>query len=92
MSRTAIRRMLDRPAAMPAAGVMEPGRGFKRIVVACEPALFDRVNHLAAASGVSFAEAVRQLLDRGLNASGVDRERYDRVMASLARGQQPGQA
>lgn len=80
---SAIRRLLDRPApALPAQGVSQ-GRSMKRIVVACEPALFDRINLLAAASGVPFAEAVRQLLERGIDNS-VDRTRYDRAMATLA--------
>lgn len=82
MARTsAVRRLLDRPATLPAQGVIN-GRSHKRIVVACEPALFDRVNMLAGASGVSFAEAVRQLLERGLDNS-VDRSRYDRALADL---------
>lgn len=76
MSRSAaavVQPTLERPDLGLAKGTLARGARHKRIVVAVEPQLFDRVAYLAAASGVPFAEAVRQLLDRGLQASGVKR-------------------
>lgn len=61
----ALHRLLTYPAAVPARGSAQRA-GVKRIVVSVEQGLFDRVAMLAAASRVPFAEAVRQLLERGL--------------------------
>lgn len=65
--------VLDRPDVGLAKGTLSPTGRRKRIVIAVDPPLFDRVAYLAAASGVPFAEAARQLLERGLQASGVKR-------------------
>ena len=83
----ALQRLLSRPATHAARGVVEPGRapGNKRIVVSIEANLFDRVALLASASGVSFAEAVRQLIERGFEQS-VASERARRAIDRLASG------
>jgi hypothetical protein len=50
---------------LPARG-MADRPGTKRIVVAVDDEIFDRINLLAGALQIKFAEATRILLDRGL--------------------------
>jgi len=57
--------LLSAPPGGQAKGSIQNGR--KRIVIALDTHLFDRVSMLAAASRVSFGEAARQLIERGLD-------------------------
>lgn len=78
---SALQHLLHAPALKPARGsVRSPD--VKRIVVTIDAGTFDRMAMLAAASRVSFAEATRQLLERGLEDSGVPRRR--RIPRALA--------
>jgi predicted NAD/FAD-dependent oxidoreductase len=56
--------LLQAPPVRPVRG--SPQGSGRRIVLKLSAGTFDRVAMLAAASGVSFAEAVRQLIARGL--------------------------
>jgi hypothetical protein len=60
----ALQVLLTRPLSPRARGTRQ-GAG-RRIVLKLDDATFERVSLLAAASGVPFAEAVRQLVVRGL--------------------------
>lgn len=57
--------LLSAPPGNQAKGSIQSGR--KRIVIALDVHLFDRIGMLAAASRVSFGEAARQLIERGLD-------------------------
>ncbi len=59
-----LQALLDQPAGRLVLGSKQ-GAG-RRIVLKFDEATFQRVALLAAASNVSFAEAVRQLVKRGL--------------------------
>lgn len=59
-----LQNLLSAPPVHPARGSPQ-GQG-RRIVLKLDAGTFERVSLLAAASGVSFAEAVRQLVQRGL--------------------------
>lgn len=74
LSNPALHHLLRTPSSHPARGTAS-SRDVKRIVVTLDVATFDRVAMLAAASRVSFAEATRQLLVRGLNAGQAPRRR-----------------
>lgn len=65
-----LRRLLDVPPAASARGTVKPGRPhIKRCVITLPAVTFDRISMLAAASRVSFAEAIRQLVERGFDAT-----------------------
>lgn len=62
------RRITTRAPAVPARGFVDPNhrKGVRRIAVTFEDATFNNINARAKADGVSFAEAVRRLIERGM--------------------------
>lgn len=60
-----LRRLYAPPVAPARGSGQRPG--VKRAVVSLEAETFDRIAMLAAASRVTFAEAIRQLIEKGLD-------------------------